>query len=576
MRPSAAGGGGLYMEYRRASIGLTNWGRRVVALIALMAALPVQAQSTAGAGVNDPGTAPVIDRERADRVEPRIAPPPALPPTPAPQARIAAPAAAPATRLSRVLYAGSSLPAAMLDRAVAPLIGRPITRETLQDVAKAISAAYARSDVAFHAVTIPAQVPAEGRVIVQLVEGRVKDFQLAGLWPDASTRLIEAQMRRVTREAPLRKSTLERALGLLRDVPGQTVDARVRQTGGPGELTLDLIVKRKQLRIRVLIDNSGVSNVVDGVQAQLSVTANGLLREGDSTRISGYLPFYPDRYQYYALSHSTPIDRDGLSLSAQAAHVESRQRGGMIEGEATTAGVGLSYALVRSNRTNLSISASVDGIDSSNYFLDVRFGDYRSRALRLGGTWSRTEAKSGHALSAVVSRGIDILGAKPFAGFSEAAFTKVNAQAVVVETLSKRISIKLSARGQYSRDRLPVTERFALGGRGAGMAFQLGARTAEQAVAGSAELIWSPPTASPLLKNSAFFLYADGAWAHEVARPAYRLSARNYSLASAGGGVRLALGPQWRASAEVAAPVKRLDNRLGGKPRFFFGLGRAF
>jgi hemolysin activation/secretion protein len=96
------------------------------------------------------------------------------------------------------------------------------------------------------------------------------------------TRLIEAQMRRLKRDTPLRKATLERALGLLRDIPGQSVEARVRQGGGEGDLILDLIVKREQVQIGILIDNSAVSNVIDGVQAQLSVTANGVLREGDS------------------------------------------------------------------------------------------------------------------------------------------------------------------------------------------------------------------------------------------------------------------------------------------------------
>ncbi|HKY79894.1 MAG TPA: ShlB/FhaC/HecB family hemolysin secretion/activation protein, partial [Sphingobium sp.] len=301
-----------------------------------------------------------------------------------------------------------------------------------------------------------------------------------------------------------------------------------------------------------------------------------LLREGDSTRVAGYLPFYPERYQFYSLSHTTPIGSDGMSLTAHGARVETRQRGGASEGEATLAGLGLSYPLVRSNRTMLTASASVDGIDSDNYFLDVRFGDYRSRAIRLGATWSRTEATSGHAVSAVVSRGVDMLGAKAFTGFSETRFTKVNLQAVAVQGVSRTLSLKLSAKGQYSGDRLPVTERFSLGGRGAGMAFRLGVLTAEQAVAGGAELTWAPSVKSPPLKNGALFIYADGATAHAVARPFYRLAAQDFTLASVGGGVRIGLGAQWRASAEVALPVKRPDDSYSRKARFFFGVGRAF
>ncbi|HEX7743301.1 MAG TPA: ShlB/FhaC/HecB family hemolysin secretion/activation protein, partial [Sphingobium sp.] len=285
---------------------------------------------------------------------------------------------------------------------------------------------------------------------------------------------------------------------------------------------------------------------------------------------------YPDRYQFYSLGHSTPIGSDGMTLSAHAAHVESRQSGRGIEGEATLAGVALNYPIVRSNRTTLSVNASLDGIDSSNYYLDVRFGDFRSRAVRLGASWSHSGDKSGQAVSAVVSQGVNALGARPFTGFSETDFTKVNAQAVAVRNLSKRVSLKLSAKAQYSADKLPVTERFSLGGRGAGMAFPVGTLTAEQALAGGAELTWSLRGKSPLLKNSALFAYADGATAHAVARPAYRLPAQDFSLASVGAGVRVGLGRQWRASAEVALPVKRPDRDYSRKARFFFGLSRAF
>lgn len=478
--------------------------------------------------------------------------------------------------LRRLVYAGASLPRAKLDAATAQYVGRPLDRETLQGVANAVGGVYAKSDIAFYAVSIPAQTPAGGALTVQVTEGRLRDYTLSGTSPSMPTRLIAGHMRKLVGDAPLRKSRLQRTLSLLRDIPGQTVDARVRQAGQPGDLTLDLIIKRKQVKIGVLIDNSGVSNVVEGVQAQLSVTVNGLLREGDSTRISGYLPFYPDRYQFYSLSHSTPIGSDGMTMGANFAQVDTTSRRTRVVGEAALAGVTLSYPVLRSYRTNLTVGASLDGIDSSNYFLDTRFGDYRSRAIRVNASWSHVEEKEGYALSAVVSRGIDAFNAKAFAGFSEKTFTKANVQAVAIKSITGKLSLKATVKGQYSGDKLPVTERFPLGGRGAGMAFRIGAITAEQAVAGSAELSWSLPAKSPALKNSALFVYADGATAHAVARPAFGLRAQDTTLASAGGGFRLGLGRQWRASVEVALPIKRPDDAYSRKARVFFGLSRTF
>lgn len=450
-----------------------------------------------------------------------------------------------------------------------------MTRETLQGVATAVGAAYARSDIAYYAVSIPAQVPAGGQLVVQVVEGRIAEYRLGGLSPSVPTRLIDAYMQRLKRETVLRKSVLERTLALLRDIPGQTVEARVRQGSKAGDLVLDLLIKREQLQVGLLIDNSGVNNVVSGVQVQMSATGNGLLREGDSLRVSGYLPFYPDRYKFLSASYSTPIGSDGMTLTGHGSRVESRQRVSGVEGEATLAGLGVSYPVIRSNRTNLSVNASLDGIDSSNYYLDVRFGDYKSRAVRLGASWSRVEGRGGEAVSAVLSHGVDILGARPFVGFSETGFAKANVQAVAVRPVTGTLSLKVSAKGQYSADKLPVTERFSLGGRGAGMAFQLGTRTAERAIAGAAELSWSLKPKSKLLREAALFTYVDGAAAHEVARPAYRLAAADYSLASAGAGVRATIGRQWQASAEVALPIKRPADWYSRKARFFFGLSRT-
>lgn len=529
------------------------------------------------ARAQDAGSAPVIDRDRTDRLEPQIEPP-RPPATRAPPSVQVAPGpqAAASIRLTRVRADGASLSPALLEAAVAPYVGQPLKGDTLHAVARAVAGAYAESDIAFYSVAIPPQVPTGGLLTVRVVEGRVRDYRLSGISPSMPTRLIAAHMQRLMREAPLRKSTLQRTLSLLRDIPGQTVEAQMRQRGQDGDLVLDLIVRRKQVQIGVTIDNSGVSNVVQGVQAQLSLAVNGVLREGDSTRISGYLPFYPERYTFYSLSHSTPIGSDGLTLTASGAHMRTRSRDSRIEGEASLAGVTLSYPVVRSLRTSLSASISLDGIDSDNYFLDTRFGDYRSRTARLGLSWSHAKATSGRALSAVLSRGLKGLGARPFAGFSETGFTKVNVQAVAVESLTKKLTAKATVKAQYSRDNLPVTERFSLGGRGAGMAFRVGTLTAEQAAAGSVELSWTLPGKSPLLRNSALFAYADGAVAHATARPHFRLAAQDHALVSAGGGVRLGVGPKWRVSAEMAVPVRRPSAHESRKARFFFGLGRSF
>lgn len=554
-------------------------GPRLLLLLAVLLLAALSGRNALAQEIGPSATAPTIDRDRVDRQEPAIPRPPRVAPLPAPRPPVIegqAAGGAGAVMLARVRYVGASVPQAALDKAVAPFIGRPLSRDLLQRVANAVSTVYAESGVAFYSVTVPRQVFRGGEVVVQVREGRIAAYRLRKTTRSTPTRLIAAYMDRLMRGRPTHKAELERALSLLRDVPGQTVDAQLRTTARPDELLLDLDVKRKQVDVSLDFDNDGVTNVVRGVQAQLSVSVHGLLREGDSTRASAYLPFQPDRYQFYSLTHSTPLDANGTRLSLSAAHVRTRTEGTEIRGEATQAGIGVSVPVIRSYRRNLSLSLSLDGIDSENYFLDTAFGGFRTRVVRASATWSSIGAKGrgGYAIAGTLSRGLNALGARPFVGYSDTAFTKANLQLTAVEPLGKAVSVKVTGRGQYTDARLPTTERFSLGGEGAGLAFRLGEITAERAVAGSAELSWR--LAGGDAKDAAgltAFAYADGALARSLARPRFNLPRQDYSLASAGGGVRVALG-SWTATAQIAVPVKRPGAFAESKARFLFSIGR--
>lgn len=558
------------MEARaRNALSVLPWRIMLALLLALGA--PAMAQEPREPRAVSP--APTIDRDRSDRVAPAFPDAPVIT-TPRPAIDVGASAGGGVLRKTRI--EGSSLPPASLDAVTAPFVGQPITTERLKALADAVGAAYARSDVAYYAVMIPPQTLTEGALTIRVTEGAVKQYTLAGATMSTPTRLIEAHIARIMRGAPLRKSVLERSLSLMRDIPGQTVEARIRQLDTSGALSLDLTLSRKQVQISLRFDNDGVSNVVSAFQAQASAQVNGLLRDGDSTRVTGYLPLYPDRYQYYSISHSTPIGSNGMTVTFSGSTVRTRSIDGNLEGRASLAGVSVNYPLIRSYKKNLSLTASLDGVNSDNYFLDIRFGDYRSRAVRAGLSWADADERKGFALALVASQGLDALGARPFPGFSESGFAKVNLQGVAVKPLSKNIYVKTTAYVQYSRDKLPVTERLAIGGRGAGRAFRAGIVTGDSGVAGQLEIGWTPPKVPPKLKGSALFAFVDGGAVRTVARPFYNLPAERISLASVGGGARIAFGGKWSLSIEAAMPVKRPAEGYGRSPRLFAGIGRSF
>jgi hemolysin activation/secretion protein len=481
-----------------------------------------------------------------------------------------------AATLTSVRFEGASLSQVFLNAAIKPYIGKTIAPEMLAALATAVGTAYSKSDIAYYAVMIPAQVPTGGVLIVRVTEGTVTQYTLNGVANGKLTPRIAAQIRHLMADRPLHKSVLERAISLMRDLPGQTLDANMRQIDTAGGLAIDLTAKRKRANIAITLNNDGVANVINSFQAQVAVTGNNLLRDGDRTTVSSYLPIHPGRYQFYSASHSTPIGESGLQFGLNGAYLRTKSDGLDIIGTAKLGGATLSYPIIRSYKTNLSATASLDGVNSSNYFLDTRFGDYKARAARIGLNWSKSDDKNGYAVSAVVSQGLNAFGAKAFTGFSEKSFTKANVQAIAVKTIAKDLTLKVTTRAQYSKDQLPSTERIAVGGPGAGRAFRNGTIAAEKAVAGMIEVDWSLPAKAKLLKGTTLFAYADGAVGGTVARPVYGIPADNFSLASVGAGVRVTVSGKWRASVEVAVPVKRPETYYSRKARLFFGFGRNF
>jgi len=565
---------GTLLSARRALLPL--WELALVAWSAVgLSMVPAEAQTGTRPALNVADN-PTIDRDRLDRQDPLLPPPSAARTQSGPSVSVASPTptGSAGSALRGVRVEGSSLDPQVLAAAARSFAGAPLTRETLQKLANALTAVYSKSDIVFYSVSIPAQQMSGGVVNVQVTEGRIARYTLKKRTRSTPIRLIEAQMKPLLADNPTHKPQLERTLSLLRDIPGQTVKADVLRTSDPDKFDLALDVTRKQVEVTLNVNNRGVVNVTTGVQAQLGVALNGILREGDSTRMTASVPFQPSRYQFYSASHATPLGASGTTLALSGAYVRTRTREPDVIGEAKQFGLVVAHPLIRSNLRNLSLNASLDGTNSNNYFLDTAFGGFHTRTLRVGASWSVMGAKDGYAVSTSLSQGLDALGARETVGYSERSYRKANIQLVALKQLSKRVTARAGLRGQYTRDRLPTTERFALGGEGAGLAYRFGVLTADTAASGDVEISWRAMGTSGG-RGLTPFAYVDGSTGRSYARPAYGLDGRRYSLASAGVGVRVTPLRGWSATAQLAVPLHSPDHRFGRDPRFFFSVTRS-
>ena len=122
---------------------------------------------------------------------------------------------------------------------------------------------------------------------------------------------------------------------------------------------------------------------------------NGLLRSGDQTLVTIAFPTDIQRFQYYSLSQSEPIGDQGLTRPQPMPAIWSTRPASIdIHGSAVTAGLQISYPVVRRYMENLYITGSFDGVNSSNALFGQSISDERTRALRVAAAYTKSWAEN--------------------------------------------------------------------------------------------------------------------------------------------------------------------------------------
>src|SRR5690606_143821 len=139
------------------------------------------------------------------------------------------------------------------------------------------------------------------------------------------------------------------------------------------------------------------------------------------------------------------------------------------------------------------------------------------------------------------------------------------------QALGARFVVRLKAAGQFTSDLLPSSEQFSVGGSEFGRAFEQSIVIGDTGAAGSAELAWRPPGLPGPIDGSEIYGFADAAQVMQAGRLGW--PDRDYDLASAGGGVRLAFGKKGALGLEGAYGLE--DPRPGRDGSWRLGINLA-
>jgi len=497
----------------------------------------------------------ILDRNRADRVQPvaPTSPDPVReePARPAPQIEGGAEQAGVLIRSILFVGAKAPLPAA---KAAERFIGRPATRANLQNIAAAISSGYAKADIALYSVLIPNQDISCGVLRVVLVEGSVEAVMVKNESSGSARQLVASMAKRLRTKRPLRKSTLQRYVSLIQDIPGTKTDIDIVQGSASGLVRVVLTVRDKPNVFSTGFDNRAGATYRGG-EFTARASLYHLLRPGDQTDVTLGASANFKNYRYASLTHSTAIGADGGRLAASLGYLKTRPLRSPITGSAEIAGLTYSFPIIRDYKRNLTASAGLDGLNSDNAAFGQLIASERTRAVRAALGFVQALPKQTLSAGATVSRGIDMLGARVTAPLAETRFTKVNAGATIDQALGKTLVGRLRLTGQYSRDRLPAAERFAVGGQEFGRAFEVAVISADRGAAGLAELAFKPLTRSKIFADSEVYGFVDAAKLRIL--PRGPIPGGSFDLASAGGGVRLSYTTKAAVFVEAAKPIDR-------------------
>ena len=441
-------------------------------------------------------------------------------------------------------------------------------------------------------VSINFDVPS-GRLRFIVTEGRIASVKLSGDIGPAGTQVLRF-LNRLTEQQPIDSATLERYLLLAQDVPGVTLHAVLQPSADdPGALTLVAQVSRQAVSGLATVDNRAFVHT-GPIEALGVVDFNSFSEYGEKTEAEIYHTF-PNSETFGQAAVEVFLGSSGLKLRVYGGSGATSPTGPLgqqnYQGTTTVFGGQLSYPLIRSRQQTLNLNLTIEGIQS---VVDLGtpsvLNNYDSlRVLRFGGDYALTDLLLGADRSALnsaslrISQGLQILGATgsntqdaPRQG-EQTNFTKLDFQVSRTQTLfspwqDATVALMGLLGGQVSRDILPLSEQFYLGGMQYTRGYYSGQVTGDNALVTTAELQLNTAldfsaVHLPADMSTQFYLFYDWGqtWNNQSTDP-------NVHVSSAGGGMRMQVTSRAELDLEALARFNPYpDGSSGGVSPLYAG-----
>jgi hemolysin activation/secretion protein len=465
------------------------------------------------------------------------------------------------------------------------LIGKDVSLADLYAIATKITQFYRQNGYVLSFAVVPEQTITEGKARIQVIEGYIEKIELEGA-PKPQLERIEAIANNILVSRPLKAKDLERYLLLVNDLAGIKARAVLRRGSSLGTSTLLVRATYNPINAFGEITNRGTEEV-GPLRAQVGVSLNSIIEEGERLTLRAATSLNnPSELALGSASLTFPVGNDGLLLNLEGSYTNVNPRGVLenlgINGRTIALEAGLTYPIVRSRETNISIKGSFDYTDSrsESELLNAVLSQDRLAVLRFGVQFDNTDALGVFQGSFQLSQGV---GGTETGTVTEplsraagsAVFTKINLNLSRNLTLPSQFNLVLSSTAQLTGDSLLTRELFGLGGATFGSAFNPDELLGDYGYGLRIEL------QRPILYK-AFglgmatqpYVFADYG---QVFRNAPTAAERpSDALGSVGLGVRHSFGSNAFVGLELAFPFERTDVSFNSDPRLFFVITGLF
>ena len=415
---------------------------------------------------------------------------PVAPPVPQPGIDIARPSPSrPApggmtVNVGTIVFQGNTVfTSAQLDAVLADAKSKPLDMAGLWALADRVSDHYRQAGYPFARAFLPQQQLRDGTLTIEVVEGRYGQVKTTG-----PADVAEATRRFLVPLKPgdvIESDALERTTLIIDDLPGVRATPLIKpgQDTGTGDLDVQ-IEKTPRIQGSFGLDNQG-NRYTGSYRVRASVAVDSPFMLGD--QITAHALGSNDGLWYGGLGYSAPLGISGLRghVDATQTRYELGREFASLDanGTAKVLGVGLSYPIVRSQRVNLTVDASVQhkllrdrqdaaGIEQgkSSKTLPIALSfDVRDNWAGGGITYGALTYTHGD-----LSLDAGLLSTDRTTARTEGTFDKALLDVARMQSLTGASTLYVRAAAQWAGKNLDSSEGFGLGGPGGVRAYPTG------------------------------------------------------------------------------------------------------